>query len=88
MSSASQIHVVYAVPTDRPDRFGSLASPIVGDIADVAAWWQQEDASRVPRFDLFAFPGCTSRFAMLDLGVIRLLQDTFAYRGQAGCGRS
>src|SRR5437899_2838832 len=32
ISSPDQIHVVYAVPSDRPDRFASLASSIATDV--------------------------------------------------------
>jgi hypothetical protein len=67
-----QIHVIYAIPADGADRFGELASPIATDVAAIDAWWRREDPSRAPRFDLFEFPGCGTRFGMLDLTLARL----------------
>src|SRR2546421_11573988 len=61
VSSPNQIHVVYAVPADATDRFGSLASPIATDIAAIDSWWQRQGPTRAPRFDLFPFPNCSSR---------------------------
>src|SRR4051794_23715630 len=38
------VHVVYAVPSDGPDRFGERASPIARDLGAVADWWRGQDA--------------------------------------------
>ena len=84
ISSPNQIHVVYAVPSDAPDRFAALASPIATDIAAIDAWWQKQDPTRTPRFDLFPFPNCSSRFGMLDLGFARLPHPTAYYYGPGG----
>lgn len=67
-----QIHVIYAVPADGPERFAELASSIATDVAAIDAWWRREDPTRAPRFDLFEFPGCESRFGKLDLSFVRL----------------
>jgi Divergent InlB B-repeat domain len=67
-----QIHVVYAVPADGQSRFASLASAIATDVSAIDAWWRREDAARTPRFDLFEFPACGSRFGLLDLSQSRL----------------
>ena len=74
-----QIHVIYAVPADGPDRFAELASPIATDIAAIDAWWRREDPTRAPRFDLFAFPGCETRFGNLDLSFVRLPDPASVY---------
>src|SRR5436190_17296062 len=84
ISSPNQVHVVYAVPSDVPDRFAALASPIATDIASIDAWWQRQDPTRAPRFDLFPFPGCSSRFGLLDLGYTRLPQPEAYYAGVGG----
>jgi hypothetical protein len=67
-----QVHVVYAIPTDGQDRFAELASGIATDVANIDAWWRREDATKTPRFDLFEFPACESRFGLLDLSTARL----------------
>ena len=74
-----QIHVIYAVPSDGPDRFAELASPIATDIAAIDAWWRREDPTHAPRFDLFEFPGCGSRFGKLDLSFVRLPDPASVY---------
>ena len=67
-----QIHVIYAVPADGPERFAELASLLATDVAAIDAWWRREDPTHAPRFDLFEFPGCESRFGKLDLSFVRL----------------
>lgn len=76
-AGGSQIHVVYAIPADGEDRFAALGSGLATDVAAIDAWWRREDPARAPRFDLFEFPGCDSRFGRLDLGFVRLV-DTGA----------
>ncbi len=87
VSSARQVHVVYAFPSDRADSFGSFASAIASDVAAINEWWQRQDASRAPRFDLYPFPGCATRFGMLDIGVVRLPHDSSYYMGDPGFQR-
>lgn len=77
--SAFNIHVIYAIPSDGADRFGSFASPIATDMAAMDEWWRGQDPARTPRFDLFAFPGCTTRFGDIDLGFARLPRPSSAY---------
>jgi hypothetical protein len=84
VSSPNQVHVVYAVPSDGTDRFAALASPIATDIAAIDAWWQRQDPSRAPRFDLFPFANCSSRFGLLDLGFARLPHPKAYYYGAGG----
>jgi hypothetical protein len=84
ISSPDQIHVVYAVPSDRPDRFAALASGIATDMAAIDAWWQRQDPTRAPRFDFFPFPNCSSRFGMLDLGYARLPHPESYYYAAGG----
>ncbi len=81
LSSLRNVHVTYAVPADVSGRFGTLASAIATDTAAIDAWWRREDPTRAPRYDLFAFPGCTAKFGSLDLGFVRLPQGAAAYTG-------
>lgn len=74
-----QVHVIYSTPADGEDRFGAFASGLATDIAAIDAWWRTQDPERVPRFDLFDFPGCDSRFGRLDLSFARLLQPGAFY---------
>lgn len=74
-----RIHVLYAAPSDGPDRFSALASAIATEISAIDEWWRGQDAARTPRFDLFGFPGCTTQFGRLDLGFARLPRPGSAY---------
>ncbi len=76
---AFQIHVVYAIPSDGADRFAERVSAIATDAASIDAWWRAQDAGRTPRFDLHAFPGCTSAFGGLDVTFARLPHDSGYY---------
>ncbi len=71
VSSAHQIRVVYAIPSDGVDNFAQDASPIATDIAAMDEWWRGQDPTRTPRFDLYPFPGCTTTFGDLDLAFVR-----------------
>jgi len=77
--AGAQIHVVYAFPSDGADRFVTVASLIATDLGAVDTWWRREDGIRTPRFDLFAFPGCDSRFGSLDITSLRLPQPGAFY---------
>lgn len=79
LAGGPQIHVVYALPADGEDRFDELSSPLATDVAAIDGWWRAADPTRVPRFDLFAFPGCESRFGLLDLSFVRLPQPGAAF---------
>lgn len=52
-----QIHAIYALPSDAPDTFATGAPLLADDIASMTAWWQGQDPTRVPRFDLASFNG-------------------------------
>ena len=65
------VHVVYVRPPGGPDRFGEIAPRIVGDVAAIDAWWRSQDATRSPRFDLFAV-ACASAFGALDITNVEL----------------
>jgi hypothetical protein len=84
LSSLRQVHVTYAVAADSGSRFTTLASAIATDTAAIDAWWRREDATRAPRYDLFAFPGCTSKFGSLDIGFVRLPRNAIEYTDDAG----
>jgi hypothetical protein len=74
-----QVHVIYAIPADGQDRFSALASALPTDVAAIDAWWRTQDPEHAPRFDLFEFPACDSRFGRLDLSFARLLQPGAFY---------
>lgn len=69
-----QVHVAYVVPADGSDRFAELASPLATDVSAIDGWWRREDPTRAPRFDLSDFPGCDTRFGLLDLSAVRLVR--------------
>jgi hypothetical protein len=73
-----QIHVVYAVPADGPERFAAASHEIATDLATIDAWWQREDPTRTIRFDTYAFPGCGG-LGQLDVSFVRLPQPAAAY---------
>lgn len=80
-----QIHVIYPVPADGPERFAELASPITTDVAAIDEWWRREDPTHAPRFHLFEFPGCESRFGKLDLSFVRLPDPASLPAAPAAC---
>lgn len=82
-AAGRQIHVVYAVPADGPERFVATASAITTDLATIDAWWRGQDPTRTLRFDTFPFPGCTG-IGQLDLSFVRLPQPTAFYAPLAG----
>jgi hypothetical protein len=77
--AGNQVHVVYARPSDEPDRFNELARAIARDLAGVDEWWRGQDPTRAPRFDLAAFGGCDSEFGALDLSNVVLDGDGAQY---------
>jgi Fe-S cluster biogenesis protein NfuA len=81
-TTGRQVHVVYAIPADGADRTLEVAPVIASDLADVDTWWRREDATRTPRFDTFAFPGCTSRMGSLDISTVRLPQAGSFYAAE------
>lgn len=72
VSSSDQVRFFYAIPSDGTDNFQAAANGIVNDAAWIDQWWQTQDPTRTPRFDLYPFPGCTSSWGRLDIGFIRL----------------
>jgi hypothetical protein len=80
--SAFQVHVLYAVPADAPDRFAERALPIARDLAAIDGWWQRQDPTRAPRFDLATFAGCDSAFGALDIGRVLLPGTSARYAAQ------
>jgi hypothetical protein len=78
--AGNQFHVVYARPSDSPDRFADAANAIVRDLAGVDEWWRGQDATRAPRFDFASFTGCPSEFGALDVSNVVLAGDSSQYR--------
>lgn len=70
------VRVVYAHPSDAPDRSTERAPRISADADEVAAWWRGQDPDREPRFDRFGF-ACGLQ---VDLQVVRLTQDSATLR--------
>jgi hypothetical protein len=78
--SAQQIGVIYAYPAGGADNFATVASQIVTDLAAIDAWWQRQDPTRALRFDLHAFPNCSTRLGLVDLAKVPLPHDSTHYR--------
>ena len=76
-----EVHVIYASPSDSPDRFAQVASAIATDIGAIDAWWRGQDPTRTPRWDFDAVPPCGG-FGALDISDVKLPHDT-AYYNQA-----
>jgi len=81
--SGRQVHVIYAIPSDGVDRFALLGTGISTDLAAGAAWWQRQDFTRVPRFDLAAF-SCFPSLGALDISSVRLPHDANYYSAAGG----
>jgi hypothetical protein len=75
--TGQQIHAVVAIPSDAPDTFPQEANQLADDVASITSWWQGQDPTRVPRFDMATFPGGTC----LDISFFRLPSATSAYTG-------
>lgn len=73
--TGAQVHAIVALPADAPDTFAADAARIADDVNSIDAWWTGQDPTRVPRFDLAAFPGGTC----LDLSFVRLPNPAAAY---------
>jgi hypothetical protein len=48
------VRVYYVLPLDGPDQSATAAPQIAGYIDTINAWWEREDPSRLPRFDLYS----------------------------------
>jgi hypothetical protein len=80
VSAAQQVRLVYAIPSDGSDSFGTFASGMATDAAWIDEWWRAQDPARTPRFDRYPFPGCTSQAGSIDIGFVRLPNGTAYYR--------
>lgn len=87
LSSPAQVHITYAVPADGTDQSATYASRIASDVEAMDTWWRGQDPGRTLRFDLFAFPGCATRYGDLDLGFVRLPNPASQYVGELGSRR-
>jgi hypothetical protein len=81
-----QVHVIYAIPSDGVDRFALFGSGISTDLSAGAAWWQRQDPTRVPRFDLAA-SSCFPSLGALDISDVRLPRDSNFYSAAGGTFR-
>ncbi len=64
--SGPTVHFVYAYPSDGVDRLASFGTTMQTDAETIDAWWRGQDATRTPRFDLFAFP-CGTQLDITDV---------------------
>jgi hypothetical protein len=55
-STGYPIRVFYGFPSDGADHSATVAPQISDYIDQIDAWWQREDPSRLPRFDMYAAP--------------------------------
>jgi hypothetical protein len=78
--SAIEWHIVYAMPSDGTDRFGSYAPRFAGDVSAMSNWWLVQDSTRRPRFDLVGAPGCASEpYGRVDISFLRLPKPASDY---------
>jgi hypothetical protein len=77
--AGAQIHVLYAHAADVPDQTAFWAPQIANDLAGIDSWWQGQDPTRTPRFDLAAFPSCDSTFGQLDITTVSLSRPATDY---------
>jgi hypothetical protein len=77
--AGAQIHVLYAHAADVPDQSAFWAPLIANDLAGIDSWWQAQDPTRAPRFDLAAFPSCDSTFGGLDITTVGLTRPATDY---------
>jgi Divergent InlB B-repeat domain len=72
-----QVHAIVAVPSDAPDTFAQNANQLSDDVASITSWWQGQDPTRVPRFDMATFPGGTC----LDVSFARMSSPASSFAG-------
>jgi len=75
LNAGPEVHVIYAHPSDAPDRIATFGDAIASDAASAEAWWTAQDSTRTLRYDLFGFPGC-SGLASLDISDVTLAHDS------------
>ena len=75
--TGAQVHAIVVTPADTPDLFAADANTLADDVASMSAWWIGQDPTRVPRYDMAAFPGGTC----LDISFVRLPQPASVYQG-------
>jgi uncharacterized repeat protein (TIGR02543 family) len=78
LAAGQELHVIYAHPSDAPDRIGTMANAIATDMATADAWWRRQDGTRTIRFDLFGFANC-SGLGRLDLADVTLPNGSSYY---------
>jgi hypothetical protein len=74
------VHAVYAIAADGTDNTPAVAQAMQNDTEAIDAWWQVQDVTRSPRFDLFPFP-CGQQ---LDLAVVRVGATSMQLRALEG----
>jgi hypothetical protein len=81
--AGAQFHGIVALPADAPDTFAADANRLADDAANMTAWWQGQDPTRIPRFDTASFGGNVC----LDLSFVRLPDPSTSYSGSAAFSR-
>lgn len=75
--TGAQVHAVVVDPADGPDTFAADANRLADDVSSMLAWWQTQDPTRVPRYDLANFGGQQC----LDISYVRLDQNAASVAG-------
>ncbi len=75
-----QVHAIVALPADAPDTFVDDANRLQNDVDSMNAWWVTQDPTRVPRWDVAAFPTGTC----LDISFVRLPDPAATYSVATG----
>jgi hypothetical protein len=86
LTAGQQVGVLYAHPSDAPDRLSVFGDKIATDLASADAWWRGQDSTRTLRLDLFGFPNCTG-IAGLDIVDVTLPNNAAYYQPISGSGR-
>ena len=80
--TGQQVHAVVAIPADSVDTFPTEAGRLADDIASITAWWQGQDATRIPRIDQAAFGAETCS----DISFVRLAGSGATYTAAGASG--
>ncbi|HZT90860.1 MAG TPA: hypothetical protein VFA05_02375 [Gaiellaceae bacterium] len=75
--TGAQVHAIVVDPADSADTFVADANRLADDVASMLSWWQSQDPTHVPRFDLADFGGRRC----LDISYVRLPQPAAQIAG-------
>jgi Divergent InlB B-repeat domain len=68
ITTGQDVHPIVVLPSDSADTFAADANLLADDVTSMTTWWAGQDPTRIPRFDMAAFPGGTC----LDISFVKL----------------